>query len=301
MQPAVSLKCSTTPKLTTTSKRSTRRSVGPVARSPKRSNFAVVPPLNAVNARYFLAYGRVRAAAVPSLKVLDFGCGRGEIVQALREEGLDVYGAETFYGGANFAGVMESDIGRAGYLRAIDDDGRLPFENDTFDLVISNQVFEHVEDLETVASEIHRVLEPGGTSYHHFPSREVLREGHIGIPLAHRFRPGRFRSLYPLALRRFGLGTHKGEQESPREWTARGLVYIDNYTCYRPYEQIRRTLAPHFDIYHREIEYCRFRAGIGDCCARSSGCACSRIPASASFAGWRSWPSSCEYALRGQR
>ena len=142
-----------------------------------------MPSLDDVNARYFLWYVGAAAAARPQLKVLDFGCGSGEVVGALRAAGVDAYGAETFYGGGDYAGVFESSLFRDGHLCAIGDGGRVPFDDAAFDLVLSNQVLEHVEDLEQVTAEIHRLLRPGGIAYHHFPSREVVREGHLGIPL----------------------------------------------------------------------------------------------------------------------
>jgi SAM-dependent methyltransferase len=203
---------------------------------------------------------RTAAAAKPQLKVLDFGCGSGEVVGGLRAAGVDAYGAETFYGGGDYTGVFEGPLFQAGHLRAIGDDGRVPFEDATFDLVLSNQVMEHVEDFGQVTAEIHRLLKPGGRAYHHFPSREVIREGHIGIPLAHRFAPGRARGRYVLALRRLGLGYNKAPGESPEEWTERVLRWLDDYTVYRSYAEIRGTVAPYFDVEHREIDYCRFRA-----------------------------------------
>ncbi|WP_161629823.1 class I SAM-dependent methyltransferase [Desulfogranum japonicum] len=49
----------------------------------------------------------------------------------------------------------------------------LPFENDTFDLVVSHEVFEHIPDVWAAAREVKRVLKPGGLLYanvHLFPS-----------------------------------------------------------------------------------------------------------------------------------
>jgi ubiquinone/menaquinone biosynthesis C-methylase UbiE len=42
------------------------------------------------------------------------------------------------------------------------DDGKLPFENNTFDLITSFQVIEHFHDTKQYLSEINRVLKPGG-------------------------------------------------------------------------------------------------------------------------------------------
>ena len=39
---------------------------------------------------------------------------------------------------------------------------RIPFDDNTFDIVFSDQVFEHVQDYPTAISEIKRVLKPTG-------------------------------------------------------------------------------------------------------------------------------------------
>ena len=133
----------------------------------------------------------------------------------------------------------------------------MPFATDSFDLIISNMVLEHVADLELTVREFDRVLKSGGVMRHHFPSRAVLREGHIGIPLAHRLPRGRLRTGYTRALRTIGLGTQR--DLPPREWTRRSLDWVDRYCLYRPYREIARTFAA-FEIQAREADYCRFRA-----------------------------------------
>ena len=145
-------------------------------------------------------------------------------------------------------------------LRYYEPAGRLPFADDTFDVVVSDQVFEHVEPLQATIDELERVTRPGGISYHHFPFRTVWREGHIGIPLAHRLPPGRARLLYTVALRRLGLGTWKDER-SARRWATDSLAWIDRWTVYRQAEEIQAAFGGVDRLRHREIEYCRFRAG----------------------------------------
>src|SRR3546814_21093337 len=44
----------------------------------------------------------------------------------------------------------------------LDASGKLPFEADAFDLIVSDYVFEHVDDASAVARELQRVLRPGG-------------------------------------------------------------------------------------------------------------------------------------------
>ena len=191
------------------------------------------------NRRYFVHY--VRRVAPPGAVVLDYGCGSGELVRLLRAAGYEA-------------------LGRAGVLRPYEEGGRLPFDDDMFDVVISDQVFEHVEPLEASLAEVERVVKPDGVMYHHFPSREVVREGHIGIPLAHRMPPGRMRLLYTTALRRLGLGTFKDERPA-REWAEARLAWIDRWTVYRSREEIHAVFGRNAELRHREIDYCRLRAG----------------------------------------
>jgi SAM-dependent methyltransferase len=80
---------------------------------------------------------------VAEAKVLDFGCGAGEIVKLLRNSGISAFGCEAFYGGGvnpvpdEFSGVILATQGKA-----------IPFPACMFDVVINNQVMEHVEDID---------------------------------------------------------------------------------------------------------------------------------------------------------
>jgi SAM-dependent methyltransferase len=206
-----------------------------------------------VNGRYFVDY----VLASGARRVLDYGCGHGELVAELRRRGVDCYGTEVFYEGGSYDSGELAALMDEGVIKHLREDEPVPFPNGTFDLIISNQVLEHVSDLPVVVAELDRLLADGGWMYHHFPSREVIREGHIGIPLAHRFPPGRARTLYTLALRTAGLGYHKGEP--PREWTRRKLEWLDAYTHYRPFSEIRSAFSG-YELVAREADYWRFRA-----------------------------------------
>ena len=234
-----------------------------------------------VNRRFFSAYVTSLPGA-DRLRVLDFGCGGGAVVRMLRAAGVDCYGADTFYDGAEYRGELFEQLLDAGIVRAIGADGVLPFEDAFFDLVISDQVFEHVEDLEGVLDQLDRVLRPGGRMYHHFPSREVLREGHIHIPLAHRLRPGRFRTAYTLVLRAAGFGDWK-EGRTRREWVDWRLGWIDRYCVYRPYRELRASFDRRYVVRHVEIEYCRFRARDRPVLARALAARSFRAPAERLF------------------
>jgi SAM-dependent methyltransferase len=53
------------------------------------------------------------------------------------------------------------DVTYGGALRG--DATRLPFADGTFDVVVTSEVLEHIQDDVTAISELHRVLKPGGT------------------------------------------------------------------------------------------------------------------------------------------
>ena len=207
-----------------------------------------------VNRRFFVHY--VRSSVAPGARVLDYGCGAGTTVALLCEAGFDAHGVDIRWDGADFRELDDP----SGRLRYYEEGGRLPFDDDSFDLVISDQVFEHVVPLEASIREIERVLKPGGVSYHHFPSKAVLREGHIGIPLAHRLPPGRVRLYYTAALRKLGAGIYKDDRPA-REWAAAKLRWIDEWTVYRPRHEIHALFGREAELRNREIDYCRFRAG----------------------------------------
>lgn len=60
----------------------------------------------------------------------------------------------------------------------------LPFEEASFDVVISNHVIEHVGDAQAQArhlSEIHRVMKPDGVGYLAVPNRWMLTEPHYRL------------------------------------------------------------------------------------------------------------------------
>ena len=60
---------------------------------------------------------------------------------------------------------------------------RLPFRSDSFDLVISHHVIEHVHDQMLHLAEIRRVLNAGGVCYLGTPNKSSpLMRGHVGNP-----------------------------------------------------------------------------------------------------------------------
>ena len=54
----------------------------------------------------------------------------------------------------------------------------LHFDDDTFDLIVSHEVFEHINDLPAAAAEVRRVLKPDGLTYIYFHNFASVSGGH---------------------------------------------------------------------------------------------------------------------------
>jgi 2-polyprenyl-3-methyl-5-hydroxy-6-metoxy-1,4-benzoquinol methylase len=110
-----------------------------------------------VTSRFVLDFAERFARQHPGAKILDFGCGAGRLVQAGRAAGLDMTGADVYYGGSKTRDEAER-LGLVGDAIREMREGRLDFTDSSFDLVVNNQVLEHVADLDAALGEIHRVL-----------------------------------------------------------------------------------------------------------------------------------------------
>jgi SAM-dependent methyltransferase len=195
-----------------------------------------------------------------SLVVLDFGCGAGEIVKSARLKKINAYGADVFHSGPVIPNRLAKENLMGDVIREIIDD-TLQFPAETFDLVISNQVFEHVPNLDKSLKEICRVLKTDGVLYALFPAKNVFREGHTGIPFLHWFPKNRIRYYYALGMRRLGFGKGLSDKAiTPREWVDKKINYIDKKTYYRSAKEIRSLFNKYFKWEHRENEIIIFRA-----------------------------------------
>lgn len=103
----------------------------------------------------------LRARVSPGGRILDFGCGTGEIARALQAAGYLVTGAD-------ISSVM-LQAGRANPENAgiqfVEIDARIvktPFESGSFDGVIASSVLEYLVTPRAWLVELRRVLRPGG-------------------------------------------------------------------------------------------------------------------------------------------
>jgi SAM-dependent methyltransferase len=98
-------------------------------------------------------------------RLLDLGAGQGGMLLECLASGADAYGIEP---GEDFHALASRRLEDAGYdarRLTLGVGEHLPYDDCSFDYVVSLQVLEHVRDPLPVLREIHRVLKPGGQCY----------------------------------------------------------------------------------------------------------------------------------------
>jgi SAM-dependent methyltransferase len=180
------------------------------------------------------------------MKILDFGCGEGGLVQAALDQGFDAFGCDRLdvpYSPNWNSGAIAPGLRAAGRMRQIGSPYQLPFDDSSIDVIISDQVFEHVLNYPQAIAELSRIMRPGGFFLHAFPSRYRLIEVHVHVPLASIFRPRWWLWLWAL------LGVRNKFQHGlpPSEVVRRNADFLARATNYLPMSQIRREFAKCFD------------------------------------------------------
>lgn len=177
--------------------------------------------------------------------VLDLGCGNGEIVAEYRENSFQGFGCDfQFKEGPKVASLHESEV-----IRLIDGSRyRLPFDDNSFDLVVSNQVFEHVQDYPSCLSEIVRVLKPGGIGLHMFPSRYRPIEAHVYVPFASIIK----QYWWLLIWAYLGIRKQAHKNLSPGESAEDNCNYLNKYTNYLNKSELKKYMNEYFS----EVKFC---------------------------------------------
>jgi len=168
-------------------------------------------------------------------EVVDLGCGDGRATQALvaglfgaRVRGVEGY--EPFRDAAAALGldVLPGDLERS-----------LPFLDDALDLVVSNQVIEHLADTDAFMAEIYRVLRPGGLAV---ISTENMASWHNVAALVVGFQPF---SSSNYSNRRYPLGNPMGLHAGENATVLDGMLHRRIFTT----RALRELFAAHgFDV-----------------------------------------------------
>ena len=106
-------------------------------------------------------YRKIVERFLPGIRILEIGGGTGYQAKRLTEDGYIV--ASIDIPNSNYADQLEFPVQPY--------DGRnIPFPDDSFDVVFSSNVLEHVLDLSYLQAEMKRVLKAGGCCVHLMPT-----------------------------------------------------------------------------------------------------------------------------------
>jgi 2-polyprenyl-3-methyl-5-hydroxy-6-metoxy-1,4-benzoquinol methylase len=177
-------------------------------------------------------------------KLLDIGCGNGDIVWYLKQKGKNITGIDIeFKEGKYTEGLLNrgeilmiSTKGSRLEVKESNNEYKWPIESGSVALAFSSSVIEHVANIDEFAQENARVLKKGGIVFHYYPSRTAILEAHTGILFGGILQN---RLYYKIACK---LGkTYQQFSNDPQKC----LEYIKNYTYYRSNENLRRIFENH--------------------------------------------------------
>jgi SAM-dependent methyltransferase len=101
---------------------------------------------------------RVRALELPrGAAVLDIPCGAGEVAIGLAKQGYTVHAGDL---GSELIAEAAACVGDR--FRVVDMNGTLPWPDSSFDLIVSVEGVEHLENVFAFFREAYRVCRPGG-------------------------------------------------------------------------------------------------------------------------------------------
>jgi SAM-dependent methyltransferase len=139
------------------------------------------------------------------VKILDVGCGYGELIAYLTESlpllnpslKFEIYGCDVVDVNMQKLGFIDQTVKNlnnklpniewSSKINGISVSDKWPYPDSFFDVIISNQVLEHAKDKKLFFSEIKRTLKKSGYSVHLFPLKCVLFDQHLNLPFVHKF------------------------------------------------------------------------------------------------------------------
>ena len=139
-----------------------------------------------------------------NVSILDLGCGNGDLILLLTENlpqlnpdfNFKIYGYDINEHGGIKKDYLKNlilnltnkfpQVNWSDHIKLISENDPIPFPSQFFDIIISNQVMEHVKDHPALFSELNRTLKHNGLSAHLFPFKDIIIDPHINLPFIHK-------------------------------------------------------------------------------------------------------------------
>ena len=180
---------------------------------------------------------------IKNYKILELGCGDGRGVHLIRDIlnakykdcNIELFGLDYQ---AESQNVVKAKYNDKNLFKLKNTSQRYPFKSNTFDYIYSNQVFEHVEDIDFLVENIQRVLKNNGINIVLYPEKNIIREPHCLIPFVHRIRNKKIKKL--IVKKFYPIFNKNNKKIIDSEIMAE---YIVNFTFYRSRPEIRKAFS----------------------------------------------------------
>jgi SAM-dependent methyltransferase len=207
-----------------------------------KSDSMTFPAPSSITHQHLLSVIATEMRDRSNLNIADVGCGGGALMRYLRAALPEILpGSRVQVSGfdvSDFAPHGNTNLGND--TRTVRTGEPWPYPDHSLDVIISNQVLEHVFDQPFFFQQIARCLKPDGFSVHLFPLKNVIYEDHVGIPLAHRIpKPGWIRLMSRIGFFNARRANSLPEIETS-EFGQRAADYIKNYTIYVSQAELRK-------------------------------------------------------------
>lgn len=211
-------------------------------------------PISLTHQHLFSCLNTLMPEDAQAIRILDAGCGDGKLMSFIHNSlkfthpnlSVEIYGFDVVDHGVQTSGFLNETIAAlSSDIPAIDWSERIKFlrigdpwgfPDNSFDIVLSNQVFEHVHDKPFFFSEAYRVLRDGGYAVHLAPLVHYIYEGHLHLPWVHRIRSHDFLYSYISFMSLLGFGKYRSHNKitgiTRSEFSKRHADYVYFWTNY---------------------------------------------------------------------
>jgi len=162
--------------------------------------------------------------------ILDWGCGRGRSVARLLENKYNAFGVEIDENVIKKGIPLFESRGLAPHKILFQNSQLNQFRDNFFHIIFSEQVLEHVKEIESTIKELFRLTAPGGIGVHEFPGKFRVKESHVMMPLVHWLPKNRLRKMAVALFLKMGKGPQKPWSEAGGQNS--GAAAVDTYTSY---------------------------------------------------------------------